>query len=74
MVEQHYITPVLRHPDRPDLYFFYVLDVLFPFMIQVSDTGHVIPEPDTRGLGLKYPLSYKSLNYIHLTLALNLAH
>ena len=42
VVEQHYIPPTLRHPDRSDLYFFYVFDALFPFMIQVSDTGHVI--------------------------------
>lgn len=74
MVEQHYIPPVLRHPNRTDLYFFYVLDVLFSFNVQVSDTGHLIPEPDTPDLGLKYPLSYKSFNYIHLTLSLNLAH
>ena len=74
MAEQHYIPPVLRHPDRTDPDFFYVLDVLLPFMVQVSDTGHVIPEPDARGLGLKCPISYKSLNYIHLTLSLNLAH
>ena len=73
MAEQHYIPPVLRHPDRTDLYFFYLLDVLFPFMIQVSDSGHLIPEPDTRSPELECPLSHKSLNDMYLVLIFTLA-
>ena len=41
--------------------------------IQVSVSGHLIPEPDTRCPGLQCPFSYKSLNYMHLILALTLA-
>ena len=73
MVKQRYLSPVLSYPDRADLRFIFVLDVRFSFMIQVSDSGHLIPEPDTRGPGLECPYSYKSLNYKHLILSLTLA-
>lgn len=39
----------------------------------MSDSGHLIPKPDTQGPGLQCPFSCKSLNTMHLNSKLTLA-
>ena len=41
--------------------------------IQVSVSGHLVPETDTWSSGPELPYSYKSLNYIHLNFTPTLA-